>query len=56
MSDAFVAMDLETGKILWSRQMTATDAYTAACRLPDKTNCADSNGPDFDFGVVADPA
>jgi polyvinyl alcohol dehydrogenase (cytochrome) len=51
MSDAFVAMDLETGKILWHRQMTPNDAYTAACRLPDKTNCADSNGPDWDFGA-----
>ena len=51
MSDAFVALDLATGKILWSRQMTASDAYTAACRLPDKTNCADSNGPDLDFGA-----
>jgi len=50
MSDAFVAMDLSSGKILWSRQMTPKDAYTAACRLPDKTNCAESNGPDFDFG------
>jgi polyvinyl alcohol dehydrogenase (cytochrome) len=51
MSDAFVAMDLESGKILWHRQMTPNDAYTAACRLPDKTNCADSNGPDWDFGA-----
>ena len=51
MSDAFVAMDLETGRILWHRQMTPNDAYTAACRLPDKTNCADSNGPDWDFGA-----
>jgi polyvinyl alcohol dehydrogenase (cytochrome) len=50
MSDAFVALDIASGKILWHRQMTASDAYTAACRLPDKTNCADSNGPDFDFG------
>ena len=50
LSDSFVAMDLNSGKILWSRQMTAKDAYTAACRLPDKTNCAESNGPDFDFG------
>lgn len=51
MSDAFVAMDLDTGAIRWSRQMTASDAYTAACRLPDKTNCAASNGPDVDFGA-----
>ena len=49
MSDAFMAFDLDTGKILWSRQMTPSDAYTAACRIPDKTNCPDSNGPDFDF-------
>lgn len=50
LSDAFVALDLTSGKILWSRQITAKDAYTAACRLQDKTNCAESNGPDFDFG------
>jgi polyvinyl alcohol dehydrogenase (cytochrome) len=50
LSDALVAFDLDTGKILWSRQFTPKDAYTSACRLPDKTNCADSNGPDFDFG------
>jgi len=49
MSDAFMAFDLDSGKILWSRQMTASDAYTSACRIPDKTNCPDSNGPDFDF-------
>ncbi|HVS23911.1 MAG TPA: PQQ-binding-like beta-propeller repeat protein [Gammaproteobacteria bacterium] len=50
-SDAFVAFDLDSGKILWSRQMTTKDAYVAACRMVDKTNCADSNGPDFDFGA-----
>jgi polyvinyl alcohol dehydrogenase (cytochrome) len=51
MSDAFVALDLNSGRILWSVQMTPNDAYTAACRLPDKTNCAESNGPDVDFGA-----
>jgi polyvinyl alcohol dehydrogenase (cytochrome) len=51
MSDAFVALDLDSGTVLWSVQMTQKDAYTAACRLPDKTNCAASNGPDFDFGA-----
>jgi len=50
MSDAFVALDLDSGKILWSRQMTERDAYVSACRLPDKTNCPEVNGPDFDFG------
>jgi len=50
-SDAFMALDLKTGKIAWIRQMTANDAYTSACRLPDRTNCPDANGPDFDFGA-----
>ena len=50
-SDAFLAMDLESGRIVWSRQMTASDAFTIACRIPDKANCPDSNGPDFDFGA-----
>jgi polyvinyl alcohol dehydrogenase (cytochrome) len=50
MSDSFVALDLDSGKVLWHRQMTDKDAYTSACRLPDKTNCP-ANGPDFDFGA-----
>jgi len=48
-SDAFLALDLATGKLLWSRQMTPNDAYVVACRMPDKTNCPESNGPDVDF-------
>jgi polyvinyl alcohol dehydrogenase (cytochrome) len=48
-SDAFLALDLATGKLLWSRQMTPNDAYVVACRMPDKTNCPDANGPDVDF-------
>lgn len=50
-SDAFVAFDMDTGSILWSRQMTSSDAYVAACRLEDRTNCAESDGPDVDFGA-----
>ncbi len=49
-SDAFLAFDMETGKLLWSRQMTPNDAFTVDCVAPVKTNCAESNGPDFDFG------
>jgi polyvinyl alcohol dehydrogenase (cytochrome) len=48
-SDAFIALDLDTGKMLWHRQMSNNDAYVSACRLPDKTNCPSVNGPDFDF-------
>ncbi|MEO8099364.1 MAG: PQQ-binding-like beta-propeller repeat protein [Acidobacteriota bacterium] len=50
-SDAFLALDLTTGKILWSRQMTPADAYDVACRMPDKTNCPEVDGPDFDFAA-----
>lgn len=50
-TDAFLALDMETGKVLWSRQMTANDAYNLAC--PKKDNCPESNGPDFDFGSSA---
>ena len=49
MSDSFLALDRDTGKILWSRQMTAGDAWNTACRLPDKANCPDTSAPDFDF-------
>jgi polyvinyl alcohol dehydrogenase (cytochrome) len=49
MSDSFIAIDRDTGKILWARQMTAGDAWNTACRLPDKTNCPDAAAPDFDF-------
>ena len=51
-SDAFVAFDLETGDLLWSRQMTAGDARTIDCDFPEelKFNCPEEPGPDFDFG------
>ena len=48
-SDAFVAFDMASGKMLWSSQMTKADAWNGACRLDDKANCPQSNGPDFDF-------
>ena len=51
LSDAFVAFDLDTGRIRWSRQTTEGDAWIAACRLEDKTNCPDLEAPDFDYGA-----
>ena len=50
-SDAFMAMDLDSGRILWTHQVTAKDGYVSACRLTDKTNCPESAGPDFDFAA-----
>lgn len=48
-SDAFMAFDLDSGRILWSRQVLAADAWNGACIRDDTTNCPSSNGPDFDF-------
>jgi polyvinyl alcohol dehydrogenase (cytochrome) len=30
-SDAIVAVDMESGRILWSRQFTESDSYNFAC-------------------------
>jgi len=49
-SDAVLAFDLKTGKMLWSRQLTQGDAYNSACSSRTRANCPDEDGPDFDFG------
>jgi polyvinyl alcohol dehydrogenase (cytochrome) len=52
-SDAVVAMQMSTGRILWSKQLTAGDAWNSSCPLTGRTNCPDSDGPDFDFASSA---
>ena len=49
-SDAVLAMDLKTGALLWSRQLTESDAFNVACSIPGRGNCPEAKGPDFDFG------
>ncbi|HEY7391140.1 MAG TPA: PQQ-binding-like beta-propeller repeat protein [Bryobacteraceae bacterium] len=49
-SDAILAMDLKTGELLWSKQMTPNDAFNTGCTTPQRTNCPEANGPDLDFG------
>ena len=53
MSDAVVAMRMSTGEILWSKQLTAGDAWNSSCYLGGRVNCPDSDGPDFDFASAA---
>ena len=53
MSDAVVALRLSSGEILWSKQLTAKDAWNSSCQLPGKVNCPDTEGPDFDFASSA---
>ena len=51
-SDAFMAFDIKTGKLLWTRQVTSGDAFNVACGLPEalRVNCPEAKGPDHDFG------
>jgi polyvinyl alcohol dehydrogenase (cytochrome) len=51
-SDAFMAFDIKTGRLLWTRQVTAGDAFNVACGLPEaaRVNCPEAKGPDHDFG------
>ncbi len=38
-SDAILAFDMDSGRLLWSRQFNGGDAYNFACGAADKTNC-----------------
>ena len=49
MANAVVALDLKTGSVRWSKQMTSGDIYVSNCRAGNP-NCPETNGPDVDFG------
>lgn len=51
-SDAVLALDLKSGRIVWSQQTTANDVYNSACG-GGGANCPPANGPDHDFGSSA---
>lgn len=51
MADAVVAMNIDTGKILWHRQFTPRDLWNGACVADQKLNCPQDKGDDFDFGA-----
>jgi len=48
-SDAVVALDMTTGAIQWTSQVTPNDVFVIGCK-PGVENCPDDVGPDFDFG------
>jgi polyvinyl alcohol dehydrogenase (cytochrome) len=50
--DSIVAMDIRTGKIRWSNQVTEQDNFIVGCNAPTKPiNCPHPDGPDYDFGA-----
>ncbi len=50
-SDAVLAIALDTGKIVWVRQLLKGDMGNAACLSTDKSNCPEPHGPDYDLGT-----
>jgi polyvinyl alcohol dehydrogenase (cytochrome) len=51
LSDSLLAIDLDTGRIRWSRQITENDIWNGSCRAPNREAavCPDKDAPDFDF-------
>lgn len=52
-ADAIVAMDMKTGAIRWSTQVTEKDNFIVGCPVNGTraANCPDPLGPDHDFGA-----
>ena len=50
-SDAVIAIDMNTGKKLWHRQLTPKDLWNSGCVAEQKDNCPESKGDDYDFGA-----
>jgi polyvinyl alcohol dehydrogenase (cytochrome) len=53
LSDSIVALDLSTGRVRWSYQALARDAWNGSCDERDNSECPVERGPDFDFGAAA---
>ena len=53
-TDAVMALDLDTGKVRWSVQHTANDAWLVGCEVNNPSeNCPTDIGPDYDFGSAS---
>jgi len=50
-SDAVLAFNLKDGRLAWSRQMLAGDAWNVACMMQGNPNCPGENGPDVDVAA-----
>src|SRR5262249_36970516 len=50
-SDAVIAFDMDTGKMRWFQQFGPDDNWNIACIAPDRSNCPEKPGDDYDFGA-----
>jgi polyvinyl alcohol dehydrogenase (cytochrome) len=53
MTDAVIAMDMQTGRVRWVNQLTKDDQWTLGCqpKNPDNPACPAVMGPDYDFSA-----
>ena len=53
LTDAIVAMDIDTGKVKWSYQGTTNDNWLGGCGARNGGNpgCPETQGPDHDFSA-----
>ncbi len=49
-SDAVLAFDMASGRLLWSRQLLPDDVFNFGCNT-DQANCPQTRGKDFDIGA-----
>lgn len=49
-SDSVLALEVATGRVVWTYQAQAGDAWNAACSFGNRSSCPDPEGPDTDFG------
>jgi polyvinyl alcohol dehydrogenase (cytochrome) len=50
-TDSIMAVDLESGRLLWAYQTAAGDVYIGGCDRADRSlACPKPNGPDMDIG------
>lgn len=52
MSDSVLAIELSTGRVVWTYQSQAGDAWNAACSFGNRVSCPAPEGPDIDFGAT----
>jgi polyvinyl alcohol dehydrogenase (cytochrome) len=50
-SDAVLAFDLNTGRLLWSRQLLPDDVFNFGCTSDQHANCPAKPGKDADIGA-----
>jgi len=51
ITDAVMAIHMDTGKVLWSVQDYENDAWLVGCAQEPNENCPKDLGPDYDFGA-----